>query len=344
MFLPNDPSNQPNRCCRSDAPKDNFRFVDLHLSGHTSGVPMHATVERLDPRRMLSGNVTVTTGPGFTATLVGDNGGDAFDITLEKGVGYRVSGRDKTTINGQSAVLIKSASALDFTVVTGVGKDRINFNGAFGTQNLTIYSGGGDDQISIQGTTQFGNLVISASGGNDKISLGQITVTQSVVIWTSIGNDTVDLTAANITGAVGISTSTGNDRITLTDSHISKSFCTCTGSGNDELRFIDSGVSGNVGISMSDGDDKLTFSEVHIKRSLGIITSRGNDAITLDKSVLIDGDAFVFGGSGNNALNGSDQLTVKGHSFFVGFSSSKHHDDDDDHHHHDEDHDEDHDD
>lgn len=278
-------------------------------------------LEPLEPRRLLSGNISVTTGPGLTAKIIGDNGGDAFTVTLEKGVGYRVSGVGGTKVNGIAAVDIKSASALNFTVVTGSGKDRVSFNGAFGTQNLSIYTGGGDDQVSIQGSTHFGNLVVSTSGGNDNVTLGQVTVTQNVVIWTSLGNDHVKLDNANIAMSLGISTGTGDDHVELTNSHITKSFGTCTGSGNDELKLTNTGISGNVGISMSDGDDHLSFSEVHIKRSLGVCTGNGNDSINFDHSVLIDADASVNAGNGDNHLGGTDKLAIQGNSLFLGFTN-----------------------
>lgn len=286
-----------------------------------------ASVELLERRRLMSGNVSVTTGPGLSATIVGDEKDNAFEVTLEKGVGYRISGLSKTTINGSPAVLIRTASGLSFNVDTGYGNDRVSFNGGFATQDLQISTGSGNDTVSLQGSTHFGSVSIWTSGGNDTVSLAQISVTKDLAIWTSIGNDRVSLSGVNAGMSLGFSTGDGNDLVAVTDSHVTKNLGVVTGNGNDVLVLINTSITGNVGVSMGDGNDKLSFYGARVKRSAGICTASGDDDITLDRRVVVGGDATFNAGNGNNSVKGTSTLAVTGNVVYLGFKKPA----DDDH-------------
>lgn len=161
-----------------------------------TGNTKHPKLERLERRRLLSGNVTVTADETMTAHLLGDNKDNQIEITANPGVGYLVTGLNGTTVNGVHAVSINTQPALKFDVSLGKGKDRVSFNGAFGTQDLNIMTGDGKDIVSLSDGTHFGDINIDTGAGDDQVILSGIHGTKNLNVSTGDGKDKVSITSA----------------------------------------------------------------------------------------------------------------------------------------------------
>jgi len=158
-------------------------------------------IDSLEPRRLLSGNVTVTADADLNAQLIGDKRNNAIVITLDSSGGYLVSGVNGTTVNGVPAVVINTPSAMNFNIDLGSGNDQISFDGvtsgAFATQALTIATGKGNDIVTLSGTTHAGAINLSTGDGNDAVVLSGIHGTGDLSMLTGKGNDTVSIASTS---------------------------------------------------------------------------------------------------------------------------------------------------
>jgi hypothetical protein len=187
--------------------------------------PRIPSIESLEFRKLLSGNVTVTADANLNAQIVGDKGNNQIVITLNSGGGYLITGLKGTKVNGSPAVSINTQSAMNITVNLGAGNDRITFDGsaasggAFATQALSVDTGKGNDIVTVSGTTHFGSVALSTGDGNDSVVLDSIHVTNDLSILTGKGNDAVAIaTATQVDGNASIDAGAGKNRLSGTTS------------------------------------------------------------------------------------------------------------------------------
>jgi hypothetical protein len=192
----------------------------IHHHSIAADAMTHAKFERLERRRLLSGNVTVTADETLAAHLIGDNKNNEIEITVNPGIGYFVTGLHGTTVNGVHAVSIATTPALKFEVSLGNGNDRVFFEGAFGTQDLNIITGNGKDVVSLSGGTHFGDINIDTGNGDDQVILSGIHGTKNLNVSTGDGKDTLSVPSpiqidgsAKIDGGKAKNKLTGNGAI-----------------------------------------------------------------------------------------------------------------------------------
>src|SRR5688572_9747584 len=176
---------------------------------------MHvARSETLEPRRLISGNVTVTAAANFTAAITGDSRSNEIEIRLSaERDGYLIKGRDGTKVNRRRELLLRSPVAAFMNISMGRGDDVIKFIGEFNTQGVNVQTGDGKDRISITGVSHFGNLVIGTGRGDDEVTLADVSITQDLYIDLSRDDDRLQLAAVEVAGDAMLIGGAGDDRL-----------------------------------------------------------------------------------------------------------------------------------
>ena len=137
-------------------------------------------VEQIEPRLLLSGNVSVKF-VGQQLRITGDDQDNAFTIAEPIGLSSNITsvvviqGLNGTTIDGQPAFSKTVGLGLPFfyssiKMSLGAGNDSVAVNGAMSGYNLSVDLGDGDDAFGGS-QRSFGAVDIFGGDGRDRISL-----------------------------------------------------------------------------------------------------------------------------------------------------------------------------
>lgn len=182
-----------------------------------------STIEQLEGRRLLSGNVSASVFEG-NLTILGDDA--ANDIIVEQGdlpAGQlRISsGEDATTINGLAGPVL-------FEGITG---------------DLFANLGQDADKFSLLNATLPGHLTVRTGLGADTVTLFGVSVAGNTDIRTGVRADTVDIDDSIFTGTTIINTRWGQDILRIEQ--------------NGDLDGVRSFFHGDVELLLKRGDDDL---------------------------------------------------------------------------------------
>ncbi|MGE5611529.1 MAG: hypothetical protein ACM359_19925, partial [Bacillota bacterium] len=170
-------------------------------------------IESLEPRQLLSGNVTAWIS-GASLHVLGDRADNqlvlASDPTSRGGMVLSGNG---TTINGQGNA---------FPLTNAV-------------RDVRIYLGDGDDSIEISNVNLSRNLMIFANNGADQVVLNTVQVNGNLTIDTAQDNDTVDLVQTTVNGRTTVNTGADTDIFTADGSTFRRLFLLNVGSGDDQI-------------------------------------------------------------------------------------------------------------
>jgi hypothetical protein len=179
-------------------------------------VSSKATVEQLEGRRLLAGNVFVIPVPAANAyVIVGDNQANDLVVTGLFNDAYTITGANGTTINGSASPLVVDANGpngSNFLVLLGGGDDKIEFGNTspgFSADTVIVNGGAGGDTVGFHNVTAFGGLDIQTAAGDDDVTLDFVDIHKGLNIDTGAGEDTV--TFGN-TGT-GVTVFDGNARV-----------------------------------------------------------------------------------------------------------------------------------
>jgi hypothetical protein len=205
------------------------------------------------------------------------------------------AGDDSITV--QSGAIAAGASAT-FGLGGGFGNDTIDFTSSGdidGTLRLAARGGAGDDAINLTTSGLVNgkvNLVAEGGNGNDAINVssdGDVIGELRIAAIGGNGDDTVNVSSSGlINGNLNLEAEGGNGKDTVAANVT-----------------IDAGSTGKFRgeVEGGRGDDDLTFN----------IT---DNTATGDVSGLAKLKAIVSGGSGNNTLTNTDNVTVDVHHHF----------------------------
>ena len=168
---------------------------------------MHNSLESLEGRRLLSGNVTAVYDTSAGALVVhGDNKSNDIQI-VQSAFGFVVTGVNGTKVNGSAAPQDVGAPTGNLICQMGNGDDSVEFadsianNVSFGMDNgkdslivrnvllndLDIDTGNGDDTVTMDLGLILGNLNVQTGNSPDSIVIGSSGF--GVVV---LGNATID--------------------------------------------------------------------------------------------------------------------------------------------------------
>ena len=291
-----------------------------------NGTSRKLSLERLEDRSLMAGNVTAVVSGGYL-NITGDDLANSISIEATATAGtYRihgqVAGAAQTKVNN-----VDTSVPGNFVEVTGVkqgvkielkgGDDRVSFGSTAQTSTslprwLEIDTGIGNDVVEIG---RAGN----AAGGIDPVALAVIIRTQ-LTIDTGEGNDQVSLANVNARKQIKIDTGAGDDQVLFPTTYTpisgtqqafpvrtSESLKINLGAGADELTGSHLSIKHDLKIFDSSGATEITLAHSNIGNKLNIDTRDGIDIIALDHII-----AFKFG---LNTNEGADEVSIRDSRF-----------------------------
>lgn len=206
------------------------------------------SIERLESRNMLAGNVTVQL-VGTDVLITGDAADNNILIQGTVVTG-RTSGGAATSINGTPN------GTFDFAAFT---------------QNLTGVMSGGTDVVEVNGLTVPGDLSINTGDGADLLRFNPVRVEAagSISLVTETGGDRILLTGGTTAGGGPGHRAGGN-------------FSIDAGSGNDEVRVTEFTVGGSASVNLGSEADLFDMRFSFVATSWFIDGGLGYDSISID--------------------------------------------------------------
>ncbi len=252
------------------------------------------SIERLETRNMLAGNVTVQV-IGTDAFIIGDLADNNIFIQGTVVTG-RTSGGAATSINGTPN------GTFDFAAFT---------------QNLNVVMAAGTDVVEVNGLTVPGNLSINTGDGADLLRFNpvRVDVFGTILLVTEAGGDRVLLTGGTTAGAG--------------PGHRAQSHLTInTGGGNDEVRVTEFTVGLSTTIELGSEADLCDVRFSAIASDFFINGGAAYDSISVD---TCSSNAATFNGNAdlttlvvkNSRITGNLGLFTAGGDDFVFLQSSR---------------------
>jgi hypothetical protein len=171
-------------------------------------------LERLEGRRLFSGNVTVTIPSADIVQLRGDGKFNVISVTMTPSrTKYVITGLEGTTIDGKASktVAVGPGEASTITATLGAGNDRLIFAGGH-YDHIYIDGGADDDVVSMTDFIALGRVEIYTRGGDDLVMLGPgMQVWHSLLVDTGSGDDAISLVLGEVDAVGGEAWFDGGD-------------------------------------------------------------------------------------------------------------------------------------
>lgn len=253
--------------------------------------PTVSSFTTLEPRLLLSGNVSATVSDGML-TIAGDRAANAIVLnqTGLKPHQVRILGNSNTTINGQVGSVVMNGVKADVLIRLDNGADSISLRSMSFPQTLRI-SQGGHDALSLSNIQVARNLFVRNSSSllSVNTTITNTTVGKDLEIVSGDGSQHMDIASLEVNGNTQIETGRRYDVLTVNDSIFHGDVQMSTGRGVDVIELEAAGNAkgprtrfyGSAEIAMGDGDDAL---------QLGIAGQSGNRSAFFD-AVDLDGGA-----------------------------------------------------
>ncbi len=322
------------------------RLIFSKLSGQLKpSRELQTHCERLEQRRMLTGNVTANISSAGDLIVNGDNAGNEISVEIAADGTVSIVGDAGTTVDagnlaseklrrgmrinlrgGDDVLTISGVDAdlpiRDMRLNSGSGHDQVLIDQLRGIErDMNINAGSGDDFVTVEYSGVGRNLTVAGSSGTNEIRVNETEVgtleRAALKISTSSGDDRVFLDDSSVYGDVNVRTGGGNDRIDMRAMLASEGgkLSVLSGSGNDEVYLTDSGSYtplgsdkyGSVSLNTSSGDDVVQVLRMEGKE-LAVNTGSGGDQLTITNSQLDMLD--VKAGSGDDFIGFGPQSEV----------------------------------
>jgi large repetitive protein len=297
--------------------------------------------ESLEERRLMAGDVFARIERG-NLIVRGDDGNNGVFVragfapgeiivlgTDVFGEGTRVNGLENTAVT-----LSGFNGRIEFTM--NGGADRIRIQDLPTSRGITADLGrGSEGRFELIGHTANGDISVKSREGNDQATFDNVTVNGSLTVDMGDGGNTLVSTGGSVGRDAKFLGGRGIDEFSLNSIHVVGTFFTSLGDGqntffghntsanrvelkggrnNDFVQFEP--FQGNwMTIDLGHGDNTLNLFAPRIFRDLRIIGGSGIDNVRADES-LVDGNAYVDLGDGNNSLlfqlGVTGQIVVRG--------------------------------
>lgn len=266
--------------------------------------------DALEPRRLLSGNVTAALVSG-TATITGDTADNAIQIGISNG-SLVLTGLNGTTINNAATFTLAadtSTLAANLNIALGAGNDAVYVTeGVNITGNLTVNDVAGNSILAVRGATLTGNFSGTISGGALSLSLESSTISGTLTVQSGQGRDTISMLSSTIGGTTSLSTGGGEDQIVL-DQVTLKSLFMATANQADHVALRQVTINGNLSVDLGRHRDFFSMQNVTISGNMTLNGRGGIDNIALQGTNSVAGTALMNGQGGRNRISisaGSD--------------------------------------
>ncbi len=262
-----------------------------------------ASVEHLERRLMLAGNVRVLINSAGDVTIKGDGKSNYVEVFRE------VS--DQNGDNDTNDIVIRGIADTNGQD-TGIkdGRDilpQFVINASDGTfaEGLNLSLGGGNDLITLRDITINGEFKFSPGGGSDSLGFFNSTAKRNSTFKTSGGSDFMNLVDATFEGDLYAKTGSGVDYFGLSNFALAdgKTATFITGGSPDIIYIEDSTVAGDIVVEMAGLIDTIYVADgTTFTGNVTVDTGNGFDLLILENDVdvsqatlNIDGGRGAFG-------------------------------------------------
>jgi hypothetical protein len=276
------------------------------------------TLEALEDRTLLSGNVLVSETPAGVVTIVGDNGNNVYNINQTNllvaptlsviGVGTAING----VSNGTANFVLASVNAISIT--EGNGNNTVNLGNTRGSRipgNLQITTGSGSNQFTLNNLAAAALSFTSGNGSTtlrvDNSTLQQADITAGTETPGATGSNSVELSGDTITGnhvTINLLNQSGVSGVLLSGAHgLSPGSVNTLSMNND--RFTAASGPGNLNIRIDDGVPYVNAGRLTAASAVAMtaLSTPGNISATL-------GDHFQSVRLGTGTI-GTSQIVAK---------------------------------
>jgi hypothetical protein len=217
------------------------------------GSPLELSVEALEFRTMLAGNIRVLVNNAGDVTIKGDGKSNHVEVSQDVSGDIVIRGTEDTF--GQATGIKEGRDILSEVVLDAT-------NGTF-SGKLTVSMGGGNDFVILRDITIDGDFNYKPGGKSDSLGFFQSTANGLSVLKTGSGNDYMNFVDATFRGDIDAVTGGGVDFIGMSnfalDSGRTANFN--TGGGGDVIYLEDSIVDGNLAAQMGGLIDTIYVAE-----------------------------------------------------------------------------------
>lgn len=247
-------------------------------------------IERLESRRLLTGNVTVEL-KRDDVHIEGDRHDNSISITVSQ-AGLTITGRNQTTVNGRPELFIPAASLPaeidDVYIRMGAGNDTVdaNLSGVVIHDDLHVDLGSGNDRISAVGGSVGHNARIYGGADNDVVEWSGFTVANDLSVFLGSGNNNLTLNNGTVNDDISVHGGRDSDRLTMRSLTIADNAHLFTDGGNDFVSVADSRVGGNALVALGSGNDELVVTNSRFAGRTSALGGSGFDTIRVTGSLF----------------------------------------------------------
>ena len=304
----------------------------MHMKKHR-----RLTLEQLESRRVLAGNVEAIVFPDGILRVTGDALANAIDIRELEGANglfktFRVAGRPGTTINGGPGPFVAFVPMDSLIVSLKGGNDIVTLDEASSAVEaivgqFNILTGSGNDRVELHSVRTKGLARIDFGAGNDTLTADNIAA-NSLNVLGGAGNNTFTLTDVTVVNKATLQGESGNDKATATRLRVGLDASINLGAGVNSLTVVNSRFSAAATIDSLSGNDTITIRGSQANSLLAdaggganTITLRNVDITGITEAIILKGGAdndtiAVIGGSSANdlqvdALNGDNTISIE---------------------------------
>jgi hypothetical protein len=259
----------------------------MNMSANTPPAP---TFDALEPRHLLSGDVSVSAGE--VLQLRGDGDDNAVRITRTGGGQVIIKGLRGTTINGRNAI-------------------RVNGNGI---KKVDIKLFGGNDTLIIQRLVASNDINIETDIGNDTVKLVGVRAGKTLSVNTGDGNDVVSAVRVRTGEDFNIDTGDGTSRVHVNVTTVGGSLTVIGKDGADRVKIANTTVQKDLNVEVGEGNDNVRLIRILSRKNIKVDAQTGNDVVAVIKVRAVS-DAVFLGGDGfdtfiNNGVSGGEKLDI----------------------------------
>lgn len=229
-----------------------------------------ATLEQLEDRTLLAGNVTAQF-LGQHAFVNGDSADNSVQVLVDGG-NIVLRGSDGTTINGSSNDFVLAANS---TSLPG---------------SLVASLSSGNDTFAVDGITIGRDLFVNGGSGNDLLVASATNVGRNLTVWGAAGNDDIVVDASRIERDVNLAGFGGDDDIVIRDSTVVDDL-RIIGHGGQDIIHLDSVLVGDKSLLAGGGgaDNIQIQGTSQFADRMRAFGGAGSDNIEATAGVIFDG-------------------------------------------------------
>lgn len=267
--------------------------------------------QRLEPRVLLAGDVTVFVDANFTLNIIGDAADNQVQIIGGRHSSAQVLGLNGTTINGGESAFDSTAGLRGLQAQMNGGNDELDLHaGRFSFVPLLEGNGGGDS-IRARNSNLFG-LHIRGGEGNDLVQIENVFAVHTSDITTGEGSDVIAIYNHAAGDDIIIRAGEGADTLAVDRMGMFDQLDVEMGQGSDQFLIAGRSFIGRDSrLELGTGDDflgilpNLNNATSQIQKNTSIQAGDQNDLVALGAGVTTQRGTQINGDQGQDSFDNS---------------------------------------